>query len=143
VKQRKLLSFWAIFMLFIIGLSNIGLPVISHQCNYSKKKSVHLFSYEHQCKKASCSLSDTQIPLDVHFEKVPCCSIETQFLQAEDHLTSTADYSFKSNNILSYFSPIATYISPKKSTFKPFHPIPIAQRQYGLPYRIFIQSFII
>lgn len=119
--------------------SSINLPVITHECNYSHKKSTHLFSIDHQCKNAKC-LVPQKVSKEAQVSKIPCCQIETNFVQNQDFTPSARNLSPSQAIILStIFSFILPITATEVNTKLPLEPEP---KHFGLQYRIELQSFL-
>lgn len=128
----------AFFMLFIITISSIGMPLITHSCSHDNKKDIHIFSSENQCKDACCAVEVINDVLS--FNDAPCCSFETSFLKNENHISPQIELTKKQIIILSslFFQHeiIEDFIS-KKLEHKSFH-----HKSFGYKYRIALQSFL-
>lgn len=120
-------------------VSSINLPIITHECNYSKKKSIHFFSFEHQCQKTQCTLSEEKSTED-RFSKVPCCEIETLMVESQEFTAIERNVSIVQSFIL---SSLYSFILPQKTIEK--SPIKLLEpelKHFGYQYRIELQSFL-
>lgn len=119
--------------------SSINLPVIMHQCNYSKKKTTHFFSMEHKCEKSHCEAPEKPSK-ESKITKVPCCKIETSFVKSQDFSTLKTQLSPSQfiilSSLFSYILPLKTI---EKETILPIEP---ELKRYGFQYRIALQSFL-
>lgn len=119
--------------------SSINMAVIMHECNYSKKKSAHLFSMEHNCKKSKCSHSEKKSS-EERVTKTPCCKIETTFVKNQDFSSSQREFTQTHAIILhSLFSVLIPKSESLNNTTLPLEPEP---KLFGFQYRIAMQSFL-
>lgn len=119
--------------------SSINLPVIMHECNFSKKKTTHFFSMEHECEKSHCDAPEKPSK-ESRITKTPCCKIETSFVKSQDFSPLTSQLSLSQfiilSSLFSYILP--TKIIEKKSTL----PLEPELKRFGFQYRIAMQSFL-
>ncbi len=139
MKTKFHIKLKAFFLLFIIAVSSIGVPLITHECSHNEEKDIHLFSSEHHCDDTDCEAPNANAE-DLSFNETPCCSFETNFLQNNTHLVSKNELSVTQTFILAFFltkqekpAVIHKYFHKNKSSFYDL---------YGLKYRIAIQSFL-
>lgn len=110
-----------------------------HECNFSKKKSAHFFSFDHQCKKTSCTLAEKP-STQKSVSKIPCCEVETKFVQSQDFTPANRTLSTTQAILL---SSIFQYILPQnKLEKKELIPIEPEPKHFGFQYRIALQSFL-
>lgn len=139
MKRNIYIKFSAIVLLVLMLGSSINLPVIMHECSFSKKKTTHFFSMDHQCKKSHCAIPEKPSK-ESKITKVPCCTVETSFIQNQDFTSLKAQLS-SSHFIVqtSLFSIVLPTKTIEKETILPLEP---QLKRYGFQYRIAMQSFL-
>lgn len=119
--------------------TSINLPIIEHECNFSKMKTVHFFSLDHNCNKDKCHKENK--PKDgQQFSKIPCCTVETSFVNNDEPVVLNTELSIVQVAILTQVFDFV--IKPLKYNFvENFVPLE-HQKLYGYKYRIAVQSFL-
>lgn len=141
MKSKFTLKLNAFFLLFIIAISSIGLPIISHACSDSKTIEFELFSAEEDdCCTTSCCHIEEETHNEIGFSKTPCCSFETTIYQNITHLVSKFEIKFTQLELVSF-----DFSFTEKPRLKEIHPKVFDTHfydKYGLKYRIALQSFL-
>lgn len=110
-----------------------------HECSFSKKKTTHLFSIDHKCKKSHCD-APKKPSKESRFSKTPCCSIETSFVKSQDFTHSITKFSPSQFPVLNtMYSYVLPQVKIEQSAITPKEPEPL---RYGYKYRIIMQSFL-
>ena len=119
--------------------TSLNLPIIEHECNFSKMKTFHFFSLDHKCKKDRCHKENE--PTDgQQFSKTPCCSVETTFVNNEEPVVLNSNVSVVQAAIL---TEIFNFIQEPLKLLKVKEFVLIEhQKLYGYQYRIAMQSFL-
>ena len=130
----------AFALLFIILISNIGLPFITHQCNEKDKTDISIFSVEknHCCSTPCCSIKENTYSLGL--KEIPCCTYETNIFSSNSHLVSK--YEAKKFQILSSFVFLPVLYKQTLKETRSQHFNSNYRSLYGLEYRIDMQSFL-
>ncbi|MGB1315467.1 MAG: hypothetical protein ACPG4Y_05570 [Chitinophagales bacterium] len=138
MNKQKHINFKAILMLFIIAISSVGMPLITHSCSHSNQKDIHLFSSDHHCNDKCGASSETDEILS--FSKAPCCSFEASFLKNVNLFSSNKQLSSKQIVMLySLFLPkesLQVFYNEQIYSNTYYH------KRFGYQYRIAIQSFL-
>lgn len=127
-------------MLFILTVSSVGLPIISHECAHDNLKDVHIFSSDnHKCKD-DCGAA-YKISNELSFQKEPCCSFDASLYINDVLVTAKNDVKAKEFFVFVKFktfinNALSSSFQPK--TYYSNH----YNKPYGLSYRISLQSFL-
>lgn len=125
-------------MVLTIGTS-LNLPIIEHECNFSKKKSFHFYSLEHKCDNASCQMVKVRSS-EKELSKVPCCNLETSFVNNTEPVLVNTELSVVQVAILTQ---LFNYVkAPLKFNFVEEPVLFEHEKLYGYQYRIALQSFL-
>lgn len=127
-------------LLLVLTMStSINLPVIEHECNFSKMKTFYFFSLDHKCKKDSC-YKENEATDGQQFSKIPCCSVETTFVNNDEPVVLNSHVSVVQAAIL---IEIFNFRQEPQKLIKVKEFVPIEhQKRYGYKYRIAMQSFL-
>tara|TARA_B110000908_G_scaffold143938_1_gene173206 strand:+ start:868 stop:1236 length:369 start_codon:yes stop_codon:yes gene_type:complete len=119
--------------------TSINLPIIEHECNFSKKKSFHFFSLDHKCKKGKCH-KESKPTEGQQLSKIPCCSIETSFVNNTELVVLNSELSIVQ---VAFLSPIYNLVDESLNFKKRKEFVPSEhKKRYGYRYRIALQSFL-
>lgn len=131
----------ALFLLFIITVSSIGLPLVKHECNHEKIIELNVFSSSESdcCSAISCCEIKKTKQTALGFNESPCCTFETNIISNDQLVHNTNN--INQINIFSFVSSI----KQETSFLKENKTISLKTNYsflYGLEYRIAMQSFL-
>lgn len=128
-------------MLFILMVSSVGLPIISHKCTHDNVKDVHLFSsVNHKCKD-TCGAPPIAANKESAFQKTPCCSFDTSLFISD--VLITAKNEIKTKDFFVFIKFRSFVKNALNRAFQPkTHYTNHHQKAHGFNYRIALQSFL-